>query len=152
MNIWFGLALGVAIGSPIIALLFGVGMLDTKKAHDEDWYLVGIAGCVIIGILFVIIGCCVRHKSDVTLYDVEIRVHYVDGYTEIIREDSIRHDELPIIIEDVQTSHYGGAVWSSESLGTYSLYLGGKQYPAVIRFEYLKKREYKVPYKELYAY
>lgn len=145
MNIWFGLALGVAIGSPLIALLFGVGMLDTKKAHDEDWYLVGIAGCVIIGILFVIIGCCVRHESDVTLYDVEIRVHYVDGYSNVIRKDSI--EELPYI-EEYYCHHYR----SSHPTGTYSLYFGGKKHPAVIRFEYLKKREYKVPYKELYAY
>lgn len=147
MNIWFGLALGVAIGSPIIALLFGVGMLDTKKAHDEDWYLVGIAGCVIIGILFVIIGCCVRHESDVTLYDVEIRVHYVDGYSNVIRKDSLESDELPHIHE-----YYHHHYRSSHPTGTYSLYFGDKKIPGVIRFEYLKKREYKVPYKELYAY
>lgn len=147
MNIWFGVAFGFVVGSPLIALLFGIGMLDTKKAHNKDWYLVGIAGCVIIGILFAIVGSCVRHESDVTLYDVEIRVHYVDGYSSVIRKDSIETVELPHIHE-----YYHHHYRISHPTGTYSLYFGGKKYPAVIRFEYLKKREYKVPYKELYAY
>lgn len=145
MNIWFGLAIGIIIGSPLIALIFGVGMLDTKKAHDSDWYIVGVAGCFILGILFLIIGCCVRHQSEVTLYDIEIRVHYVDGYSNVIRRDSI--EELPHIDE-----YYCHHFRHSHPTGTYSLYVGGKKIPGVVRFEYLKKREYKVPYKELYLY
>ena len=153
MNIWFGLAIGIIIASPIIALVFGVGMLDTKKAHDSDWYLVGVAGCVILGLMFAIVGCVSRYHSDVTLYDVEIRAHYVDGHSTIIRKDSLEYDWLPEIREDVKS--YGS--WPPgnvryEPLGTYKLYIGGKYYPAVVRFEYLKKREYIVPYKELYPF
>lgn len=146
MNIWFALAIGIIIGSPLICLVFGVSMLDTKKAHDEDWYLVGLAGCVLIGILFAIIGCCVRHESDVTLYDVEIRVHYVDGHSNVIRKDSIA--ELPYVKEYYCHQHYR----YSHPTGTYSLYIGNDKIPGVIRFEYLKKREYNVPYKKLYAF
>lgn len=143
MNIWFELAIFVGVGSPLFALIFGIMMLDTEKASDHDWYLVGVAGCVIIGILLVITGMCVRYESEVTLYDVEIRVHYVDGYSNVIRKDSIF--ELPYIEEYYDHSHRR----SSYPTGTYSLYLGEEKIPGVIRFEYLKKLEYKVPYKEL---
>lgn len=119
-----------------------------KSTFDSDLCATILYSFAVV-IVFIIMACH-RYNSDVTLYDVEIRAHYIDGYAEIIREDSI--ECLPAIIEGTRKRYYGGAVWSSERLGTYTLYFGGKEYPAVIRFEYLKKREYKVPYKELYSF
>ena len=118
---------------------------------DYYWYY---AGCIVIIALFIvdIILACRRYNSDVTLYDIEIRAHYIDGYSEIICEDSISCNSLPTIVEGTRTTYWGGSVFHTERLGTYSLYFGDKKIPGVIRFEYLKKREYKVPYKELYAY
>lgn len=49
---------------------------------DYCWYY---AGCVIIialGIVMIIMACRL-YNSVVTLYDVEIKVHYIDGYSEI---------------------------------------------------------------------
>lgn len=118
---------------------------------DYCWYYAGCVVIIALGIVMIIMACRL-YNSDVTLYDVEIKVHYIDGYSEIIREDSISCNSLPTIVEGTRTMYCGSRVFHTERLGTYSLYFGDKKYPAVIRFEYLKKREYKVPYKELYAY
>lgn len=121
------------------------------KSYFDFYFRIGIVVYFALAIVFIITACRL-YNSDVSLYDVEVRVHYIDGYTEIIREDSIRYNSLPTIIEGTRTMYYGRGVFRTKRLGTYSLYFGGKKYPAVIRFEYLRKREYKVPYKELYAY
>lgn len=144
MNVWFGLGIGVVVASPLIALLFGVFMLGFNKKHDEDWYVVGVGGCFVLCFLFLIVGSCERSNSNVTLYNIEIRVHYVDGYSKVIRRDSIT--ELPSIKEYYCHSHYR----HSHPTGTYSLYIEDEKIPGVVRFEYLKKRQYQVPYSEAY--
>lgn len=100
--------------------------------------LVAICGFVFIG-GFVYLTCCEREVKE-TLYDVELKLHYIDGYSETVREDSIYCEDLPQIVEGFIFT--GGKYGHYERLGTYSLYFCGKRYHGVIRYEYLYKRKY----------
>lgn len=145
------LLLGVTliIGSPIIGLGMGLSLRE-ERGSGKDWYLVVIGWCFGIGAVFIVSSIIVRAISPLEIYDVEIRIHYVDGYSNTIRKDSITYEELPEIREGYRHigSRYGGR---REYLGTYSLYFGGERYNGVIRYEYLKKRSYSVNYGEYYG-
>lgn len=144
------LLLGVAliIGSPIIGLVLGLSLRE-EKGSGKDWYLVVVGWCFGLAGLFIVSSIFVRGNSPLEIYDVEIRIHYVDGYSKTIRKDSITCGELPEIKEGYKTRRRGKHCFH-EPLGTYSLYFGGERYNGVIRYEYLKKRSYSVNYVEYY--
>lgn len=145
------LALGLVfmIGSPIIGLGLGLSLRE-EKSSGKDWYLVVVGWCFGLAGIFIVCSIIARVFSPLEIYDVEIRIHYVDGYSKTIRKDSITYGELPEIEEGYRYTGnpvYGGR---RENLGTYSLYFGGERYNGVIRYEYLKKRSYSVNYGEYY--
>lgn len=141
----FGASFIFIIGSIFIGLA-----LREKKGSGKDWYLAVFGWCFGLAVLFIVSSIFVRENSPLEIYDVEIRIHYVDGYSKTIRKDSITYKELPEIREDYKTRCMGKYVFN-ELLGTYSLYFGGKRYNGVIRYEYLKKRSYSVNYGEYYG-
>lgn len=143
------LGVGLIIGSPIIGLGLGLSLRE-EKGSGKDWYLVVVGWCFGLAGLFIVSSIFVRENSPLEIYDVEIRIHYVDGYSKTIRKDSITYEELPEIEEGYRYTGnpvYGGR---REYLGTYSLYFGGERYNGVIRYEYLKKRSYSVNYVEYF--
>lgn len=142
MNVFFILAIGLALVSIPVGLFAGMQLRHIDGSRD--WYLTIVGTGFCIAIFLAIIGLVVQRSSDVTLYDIEIRVHYVDGYSKVIRRDSIT--ELPSIEEYYCHSHYR----HSHPTGTYSLYIEDEKIPGVVRFEYLKKRQYQVPYSKAY--
>lgn len=145
------LMLGFAfiIGSPLIGLGAGLALRE-KKGGGKDKYLAAVGFCFGLVGLFIVSSLIVRENSPIEIYDVEIRIHYVDGYSKTIRKDSITYKELPEIEVDYKTRRRGKHCFH-EPLGTYSLYFGGERYNGVIRYEYLKKRSYSVNYGEYYS-
>lgn len=148
-DLLFLLGVTLIIGSPIIGLGMGLSLRE-ERGSGKDWYLVVIGWCFGIGAVFIVSSIIVRAISTLEIYDVEIRIHYVDGYSKTIRKDSITYKELPEIKEDYKTRRMGKHCFH-EPLGTYSIYFGGERYNGVIRYEYLKKRSYSVNYGEYYG-
>lgn len=143
MKIFGILALFFLIGSPILAFCFAA-MLH-KEDSDSDEYVGGAMISLFLALVCGIIWKTSTADDPITIYDAEIRMHYVDGYSKIVREDSISADGLPHISEGFVKHHsYPPGCGSRERTGTYSLYFGGKRYHGVIRYEYLHKRKYQV--------
>ena len=143
MNIFGTLALFFLIGSPILAFVFAA-MLH-KEDSDSDEYAGGVMICLLLALVCGIIWKTSTADDPITIYDAEIRMHYVDGYSKTVREDSISADKLPYISEGFVKHHsWPPGTGSRERIGTYSLYFNGKRYHGVIRYEYLHKREYQV--------
>lgn len=143
------LGVGLIICSPFIGIVLGLSLRE-ERGSDTDWYLVVVGWCFGLALLLLISSQIVRKSSPLEIYDVEIRIHYVDGYSKTIRKDSITYKELPKIEEGYRYTGnpvYGGR---REYLGTYGLHFGGEYYNGVIRYEYLKKRSYSVNYGEYY--
>lgn len=132
--ILLGIAAAIVIASPIIGIILGLELRE-KYGSDRDWYLEVVGKCALIGGLLFIASIIIRPFYPAKLYDVEIRAHYVDGYSTVMRKDSIEENFLP----EIRNGRY-------EGIG--SLYFAGERHHGVIRFEYLKKREYNVDYME----
>jgi len=133
----------IAGGVALVWLL--VRATTDPSAEKRDTYAMCAVLCTFALIGLLVWGLFARAESlPRYLYDVEVRMHYIDGYAQTVRKDSIKEDELPRIVE--KTVAYGSyPTVSYRSIGTYSLYLGNSQYHGVIRYELLHFRKYRVP-------
>lgn len=109
----------------ILIVLFIIGAfvfyITKDYKHIFTALLVGILLCFICYIVWS------TPVQPAKMYNVTIRAHYIDGYSVIIQKDSIYENELPEI-----RSRRGG----------YYLDFAGRRTPAVIRFDYIDKKEY----------
>ena len=124
-----------------------------SSANDtEGVWGCGLAILLALGFgLYWLISTTIEYaNAPETLYDVEIRIHYVDGYSTVLSADSISELALPII-EPVYCRRGGWPAGTGCSIptGAYALYFNYKRYIGVVRFEYLKKHRYEVPIEEL---
>lgn len=127
MNLFYKLAFLSLFSTAILPFIIGVVGLSFKK------HLFGatLAACLSAFVILLICGVVCEYNSKITLNDVTINAHFVDGYNKHITKKAITNEDLPYI-----GSCHGG----------FFLKFGGQTYYGVIRYEYMSKKSYQINY------
>lgn len=129
LNIFYELAFISLISTTVLPLIVGVlGIGYGKSLFGGTLFC-----CIAAFIVFLICGLIYECNSKVTLNDVTINAHYVDGYTQRMTKKMIRNYDLPFI---------------KNTRGGYALYFGGEVYHGVVRYDYVSKKSYQLDYSD----
>lgn len=129
MNIFYKLAFLSLFSIALLPLIIGA----IGKCYGKDLFGSTLIACIFGFIIFLISGLVYEVNSKITLNDVTIDIHYVDGYSERITKKGLMDSQKPYI---------------RNSFGGYVLYFGGDKYPGVIRYDYVSKKSYQIDYSD----
>lgn len=129
LNVFYKFAFISLLSTTILPFIIGIAGLGSKKSYFGGT----LFGCIAAFIVFLICGLIYECTSKVTLNDVTINAHYVDGYTQRMTKRMIRNYDLPFI---------------KNTRGGYALYFGGDVYHGVVRYDYVSKKSYQLDYSD----
>lgn len=109
----------------LLILSIPLGLVIALLIDDYTPIIIIPLVAIALWMLLLLLGITFPPQSN--LYDVTIRAHYIDGHSVIIKKDSIYKNELP----EIRCRR-----------GHYYLDFAGRRTPAVIRFDYIDKKEY----------
>ena len=127
MNLFYKLAFLSLFSTALLPLIIGA----IGKCYGKDLFGSTLIACIVAFIIFLISGLVCEVNSKITLNDVTINAHFVDGYNKHITKKAITNEDLPYI-----GSCHGG----------FFLKFGGQTYYGVIRYEYMSKKSYQINY------